>query len=464
MDLIVESDDPVLVPSGTSTPIPLGPDIVEWPYPRFFVGRYNVVLLTKNQSEELIAWELHLNAFGNWEGYASADLGSADGVQSIDYADFGLFYALAVARADGTRHVVLRDVTLSNATVDRDVFGLNLVQPSAQPTYSTVCNFDGQVVCGNMSNWQGLGTDGFAWSGIKNYAFDPLVDITAGFDVLLPHGTTGTPHTLYKLLPLDSSVIAYTDCGVCVLTPRLVESTFGWGQSFLALLGMTGATHVAGDRNIHGYIDLDNEFWLVENGGQKVTRRGYRSVIEELLKAAVPLIVSYLPLRRTFYVSNGLTTLVINDFGASTVHQGISSCIMGWDKVAYATFTDLEDRQVRVTVEATDFGVRAAKSVEDLLIGVDHDDATQVQAGTYWRSTSAMWHDPPHWRPYGPRGDIHIGVDAVEFRLAVRANEYLGTEVQTIKANLKFPDARFRRGVSAPTEGQQSSASGEAAS
>lgn len=442
-DEIVESGEPVLVPSKEV--ISLDADISEWPWPRFFIGRYNIICITKQRNNHLVAYEMFLNSFKNWEGYPSADLGLANEITTVDFADFGLFYSIATNSS-----VVLRDVSLDSDTIDRDVFGLNMVVSSEAPLYTTVCNFDGQVLCANISNYQELGKNGFAWSGIRNYEFSPENDRTAGFDVLLANDTSGDILSVHKISPLDDAAIAYTSHGNFILTPHVVGDTVVYGHEQIRGLGVKEKTHIGGDRSIQGFIDLNNDFWKLEAGGKKLTKSGYKEDIEELMETNTQIIVSYLKPRREFYISNGVKSLVINDYGSCTVHQAVSSCLVGWDGISYGTFRDFGDREARVVIDSTDFGSRGTKTLESIMVGAKRATTTRLSVGSYWKSSDDEdFHPPPRYSPGGPRGEGRVGITATEFRIVARASEYVDTEFQTIKVNVKFPDARFRRGISA---------------
>ena len=440
-DAIVESSDPVLDSPGE--PIEFGADIVQWPYPRFFFGNYNTICVSKQSNGHLVAYEMKLTEFASWEGYPCADLGVADTITSIDFADFGLFYSLCTNNA-----VYLRNVMLTNETVDRDVFGLNLVEPGSAPLYTAACNFHGQAVVANLAAWQGVGRNAIAWSGIKNYEFDPLVDKSAGWDILLANDNSGDILTVHALRPLESDVISYTDHGIFALTPRISGDVYTYSLEQLMGLGVAAKTHIGGDHSIHGFIDLNNEFWKVENNGQKFTKSGFREEIEELRSTDTEIIVSYHKPRREFYVSNGVISLIINDYGTCTVHQAVSSVAVGWDGRSYGTFRDFGDIEARVVVDTTDFGTRGVKTLESLLVGVEHDPEVQVLLGSFWRkSGTEEFRNSPRWVNGGPRGEGRVGITAPEFRMGVRANNYVNTKIQTIRANVKFPDARFRRGL-----------------
>lgn len=448
-DAIVESSDPVLDSPGV--PIALEPDISEWPYPRFFVGKYNTICVSKQSNNNLVAYEMKLNSFAEWEGYPSADLGPADAITTIDFADFGLFYVLLA-----NSNVFLRNVQLDPVTVDRDIFGLNLVQPSVVPVFSAVCNFNGQAVVGNLGNWQDCGSNAFAWSGIKNYEFDPLVDQSAGWDVLLANDSSGDILKIYSLHAMESRVISFTSHGVFSLEPRVNGDVYSWGITQLMGLGTREKTHAAGDHTIIGFIDSDNEFWKIENNGQKFTKSGFKKDIEELIEVNAPIIVSYLKPRREFYISNGVKSLIINDYGSCTVHQAVSSCLVGWDGMSYGTFRDFEDHQARIVVDTSDFGSRGKKTVESVMVGAKLAEESVLSVASYWRnSPTANFGNVPRWVFGGPGGEGRIGITSSEFRIAVRVDNYVGVEIQTIKVNLKFPDARFRRGVAATATGGQ---------
>ncbi len=437
------------------------PDVVTWPWPRIIGTQYHSLLFMLDATLNLVVWEMTLNDMAGWEGYIVGNLGPSSNILMIDVADFGPFYIIC-ASGLGTR-TWIRDTTKSLSDGSRTITGLQWLNEVLAPVMTTACNNRGQVVGGNIRNFQSLGTNGLLWSAIGNFEFDPSVDFTAGSSSLVENRSSGEPCTIHRVLALQEGVIVYTNYGNVALFDSFEDGSFTYGVVPLKGLGVNSGTHIAGSLYIHGFIDLNNEFWILENTsfrslsqtGGKLTNRGYKDQIEELKSTNTRLIVSYVPIHNRFYISNGVSSLIINDFGACMVHQAVSSVLIGWDNRLYGTFKDLGDREARIIFDGNDFQSRGFKTVESLLCGTLCAPTTVVQGAVQAKYRIRDEFVQGLWKPANDRGEIFIRSTALEHRLALRWSDYVGSSVWSLEANVKFPDSRFRRGIAASTTGQE---------
>ncbi len=435
------------------------PDVVTWPWPRIIATQYHSLLFMRDAILDLVVWEMTLNAMGGWEGYLVGSLGPAANVLTIDVADFGPFYVICTSGL-GTRTWV-RDITKTITGGSRT--SLQWLDEVDSPVMVTVCNNRGQVVGGNISSFQNLDSNGLIWSAIGNFDFDPQNDLTAGSSSLVENRSSGIPCYIYKVMAMHEAVIVYTNYGNVAIFDQMEGGIFTYGVVPLKGVGINSGTHVAGSLYLHGFIDLNNEFWLLENTsfrtlsqtGGKLTNRGYKDQIEELKSTDTGLIVSYVPIHNRFYISNGTSTLVINDFGACMVHQAVSGAVIGWDNRLYGTFRDYGDHEARIVFDGNDFQSRGLKTVESLLCGTLCSPTTVVQGASQAKYRMRDEFIQGRWKPANERGEIFIRSTALEHRLAVRWSEYVGSSIWSLEANVKFPDARFRRGIATSSTGQE---------
>lgn len=448
VDQIVESMAPVLTP--TEIPLEYPADILEWPWPRLIMTRSHALLFVKQQNGTLLCFEMQLTEFGSWNGYAVALIGEADEVSFIDVADFGPYYIIAT-----NSRVFARNPTLDAESADRDVFGVNLCDELEAPRFQTCCNYKQQLIGGNISEWLELGTNGVVWSGIGRLEFDPVVDKTSGFSSLISKRSDGTVCTIQRILPMQEGVVVYTNHGNVALLDGFVDPSFTYGLIPLQNpYGILNGNHVAGDEYYHGFIDVNKDFWTLESPlaqGGKLTKRGYRSYISSLFETGTEVIVSYIPHERQFYISNGQHSLVVNEYGAFTAHQAVSGVAVGWNGEFYGTFRDFGDKQGRVTLDATDFGSRGLKTLDSVLIGCSSSPGTEIEVSSKWRTDLHREMQNFHFLPISPRGEARMCLSAMEYKIQVRFSSYYGSEIHNIAANVKFPDARFRRGVESGT-------------
>ncbi len=436
-----------------------GSNIIDWPWPRIFPTKYRVLGCSKQVSGNLILSELRISS-GRYVFKPVQNLGSAAAINQIDVADFGPFYVVSTLGVDATS---IRQVQ----TFIRDTTKAAIYQclvPWTIPAMGTVCNFNGQLIGGNISAcipvgnpWEAFAPDTIVWSAIGNFEFNPLVDRTAGYYELLFPESGGKRATIYKVLPMGSTINVYSDAGKISLVPAQVGETFTYSPRMLSGLGIASGNHVAGDDYVQGFIDLNNDFWFFEHPnfnsdvGRSLTKVGFRLQISDMIAFVPPsgdsrLIVSYLPRDKRFYISNGNECLIINEFGGCKVFQSINSILIGHDKILYGAFKQSTDTEARIFTDSMDFGVRGLKSVEAILAGVSHSSGEKSSAAVDWRINKSSPFTRSVWKSSGPTGEVGIHVTAEEFRLGVKVSNYLGAEIETLNAAIKFSDHRFRRG------------------
>jgi hypothetical protein len=247
--------------------------------------------------------------------------------------------------------------------------------------------------------------------------------------------------------------VAYSDAGRFLLTPNPTPNGFTYGVKDLDGFGITSGNHVAGDKFIHGFIDVHRDFWTLESPhfsspiGGNYKKLGYRNYIMDLLDIG-DVIVSYVSKNKRFYISNGHQCLIINEFGACHVFQCPSSVIKASDGRLYGTFLSNPDTTGLLVSDGLDFGSRGLKSIEAIVGGVDATVGATVQYSVDWRHSRQSAFSRLPWRSVSPRGEARIGVTASEFRLAVRISNYADAQVEWLGVNIKFPDNRFKRGLS----------------
>jgi hypothetical protein len=439
-DQIVESSDPVLVPVPLEDvglePIP---DITNWPWPKLVPTAYHTFIFLEGAESILFLYELMLNDTGLWEGTNIGAIGAIADIDTVEVVDFGLYYVVCVT---GT-------TTRNFARLE----GNELLELS-QPLFATGCNNNGQLVGGNISHWQDLGSDGIIWSGIGSYEFNPGVEFTAGYKTLVNGILPGKRVTVKKILPFGGGCIVYTDFGSLFLSDRLIGNTFVYGANELEGIGVASGNHVAGNSFTQAFVNLNNELCKFQLGGttravKEMKILGFKRQIEELKEPGTPLLLSFLEDRNTFFLSNGVSTLVVNDFGAGMIHQAISGVVKGWNELLYATFRDMGDKEARVTLDSNAMDSRGKKTLEWIIADISCAATTHVSASAYWRNGVSEEYRTYYWKNGSPSGEFFIGLSAVEYRVAMRFSNYLESEIFGLKLNMKYPDSRTRRGIAA---------------
>lgn len=465
-DEIVESSTPTLKLPTVS--LSTDADIDTWPWPRLFQTRYHIFCATLQASGKLHLSEV-LTENGRIILIVVLDLGSAALIESIDIADFGSYYVVATygLTADAVPvpsiKTYVKNLSAINKFPSLDAF--------TTPTMGTVCNYQGQLIGGNIVNvptskWSDLNSDGVVWSGIGNLDFDPGYDLTSGFMPGQFPYSVGKAATVFKAMPMHSraatGIVVYSDAGRFHMSPERTETGFTYGVQLMSELGVTSGNHVAGDEFIHGFIDVYRDFWILESSQQAVQsggnykKLGYRSYIKELFDYTSSedhrVIVSYTPKNKRFYISNGNKCLVINEFGACHVFQLVSSIVRLSDGNLYGTFKSNPDTSAVIFSDTLDFGSRGFKTVESVVGGIDLAKDAITQYTVDWRQSRVDVFSRIPWRNTNPRGETRIGVTACEFRLGIKISNYVDAKIEWLGINIKFPDNRFKRGLSLAEE------------
>ena len=99
-----------------------------------------------------------------------------------------------------------------------------------------------------------------------------------------------------------------------------------------------------------------------------------------------------------------------------------------------------------------DFGSRGIKSVESMLVGLDHEHLLLrllLHLNGVWASSESF--QDFDWIPLGDNGEAGVHVAAREFRLRTKITNYLNSRLDYLTPNVKYSDQRFKRGLS-PTQ------------
>lgn len=418
-------------------------DITIWPRPLLVNSQYRLFSIVLQPNGGAYLLELYF-VNGAWTQRTAGPLGLSDTISQVDIADFGEFYVVAGLDTKGHQYCFSKQIESNTITHSED------------PCFGTCCNFRGQLVVGNIhtdnpnSIWAEYGTAGIVWSEIGNCEFNPYVDRTIGFKQEQFPFNTGVKPIIYSMLPTLNGVVVYSNSGVVLLVPELVTNTFTYSAQNREGIGVASGRHCAGDLSIHGYVNLDREFYYVEPNGQQ-TKRGYKEIITRMFDQDPRIVVSYLPKDQRFYVSNSIECLVINKYGAYQCHQKVAGAAVAPNGVLYGSFMDDRDIEARITSDNMDFGSRGIKSVESLLVGLDHIETTEASASVDWRMSSNEAFENFDWITLGDNGEAGIHVSAREFRIRAKVSNYVGARVDYLTPNIKYSDQRFKRGIS-PTQ------------
>jgi len=407
-----------------------------------FITPYGLFAIMKVE-EETTYYIIEANYDGaNWSWFLAAFLNNVGIINYVDFADFGPFYVLSIVNTLGQVYTYYRDTTASTET-------LCLVAQDA-PAFGTACNFRGQLIGGNISSddapWDSLTSRSIVWSAIGNAELDPGTNVMAGFSTLLLDSVSSEVPIIKRVMPLGRQVAVYSDSGVLMLSPSVQGPSYTLGQELVQIAGVRSGNHIAGDRLVQGLIDLENKFWVIEAGG-KIGEIGYQEFIAPIVEHENETIVSYLEKDRTFYISNGVDCLVINQYGAYKCHQLVSSVLRTPSGMLLGTWDTTDDETAYISTDSMDFGSRGIKSLESVTVDFTADGDYLAYVGADFkydgRANFVRFRDVL----CNPEGEAGLHVAAANFRLRFTLSDYTNAELRYLLANIKYSDQRYKRGT-----------------
>lgn len=425
--------------------------IENWPWPRIIVTDRNQYYVNLNSTGGITVCKTSLFPPYGWQIQPLLTLPPSEAIENVDIADFDPFIVVSTLTKRGLNSSS-PDMYARNTLVTLGNEDLQVFNQITNIICGVNCNFNNQFIGGHIVDSAGnLDLNCIVWSGIGNFFLSPFDDVTSGYTRVSQLGSGSLTGVVHRILKLGNKFVVYTDSGKRLFAPESVENTFTYSNFPLDGLGIKWSTHVAGDETIHGYVDLANDFNVVETNG-KVTRIGYKEFIKPMVEFVHPtrrsdLIVSYLPRDRRFYLSNGNECLIINKYGAYKCHQLVSSIIDGFDGKLYGTFFDTGDREARITTDNLSFGSRGIKSVESITSDLDHASNSRAFYSVDWRMNSTKGFTSSKPKFDGPSGEAGIHVAGTDFRIKIKLNEYRNSSLTNILVNVKYSEQRFKRGT-----------------
>jgi len=381
---------------------------IDWPFPQLFIGPYARLLATRDKLYSLDA---------NWNVTLEADEITPGSV--FDMADFGSYVLLANDSGMIERDVASGIYTSFGVWVDH-------------PMVSTICNFKGQAVGGNVrTSWHGCGYNSVVWSDIGSLNFVPDRRNEAGFRPMPWQGC------VLRVMRLEDVVMVYGDNGIASLVPTSTASlgkypaTFGLKEIMNVGISHKGA--VGGDEHVHVFVDKKGWLWKAHSG--KLERLGYQEYMKQMTLNQI--MVSHDPSEKEFFISDGVKGFLLTDHGLCEVHQLVTSA-SSLDGVSIGVYEDSGDLEFRATTDAIDYGLRAFKTIAALELQADY-------AGVDWKVDGSFKSNP--WVRVNDAGVATVQTTAIEFRLRAKSSSYVNANLDYIKSRLKLVDKRAIRGV-----------------
>lgn len=431
---------------------------VTWSYPQIFFGDYYTLAFAivataadcgagfPAADGNLVMFEL-VNDSDVWTATALYDFGNPAYIDQLDVMDFGQFYTVSAFGYNGATavHTCIRRNPGTAAPL------ITALPTTKAPKFITGCNFNGQAVIGGINstdaNWSALGLPGVAWSAIGYFDFRPYdANNVAGYRRM--PWENGGKGIVYKVQKLGKGVMVFGDGGQTFLYP-VSEPVVTFGMKHLPGAGIRSGGHVAGDENVICYIDRNYDLWRI-SADLKLEKLGYREYMKSLVTHANRTLMSYVPAKKRFYISNGNESYILTEQGLYTTDQMITSA--GDYKGTLCGFwADGSDIEIRLKTDRLDFGVQGLKTLEGLEFGV-HYNATGAKLSAdydFLYDYNATSFSSVGWGDLTPLGQITKRVTAREFRIKLKGTTYKSAtfNLDSILAKVKFPDKRTIRGL-----------------
>jgi len=304
------------------------------------------------------------------------------------------------------------------------------------PRFSTGCNFNGQIVAGNVkTTWHDCGTGSIIWSRIGSVDFTPGGDNEAGFRNIPWEGD------VLRVMKLGKGVVVYCENGILVLTP--FNQTFG--ADTLMEVGIPSMSAVGGNENIHVFVDTDGNLWRM-NKDFDVQKLGYREYMN--LMTAASIVVEHNPVLREFHISDPTYAYVLTEHGLAQCYQEVTTVVV--DKgTSYGVFTDQSDAEARIVTDVMDFGLRGMKTTQTFELATYHPSGSGtygITAALDWRVDKTAAFTRGNSVAVNPLGIATLIHTAEEFRLALTYTNYASVELDFINVRIKVSDKRALRG------------------
>ena len=402
-------------------PLPVTVDMhYNWPFPQFLTGElYNILVIRDNVLAKDIVYSV------NDDHSVVSLVASVNQGTLMEVADFGEY----IFMTNGVIIIYWNPALAAWATTTATI---------AFPMLRTVCNFNGQLVGGNVvSVWHDCDETFYVWSKIGSADFAPWIDNEAGYR-RCPYGGE-----VYHTRKLGDIVVGYSSKGIVAIYP-VSSPVPGYGFKEFSNIGVINRGAVGTGLMNHIYVGED--YILREVTKEGVKELGYQSYMEELGNVE-DIIVNYDPANEDFYISNSSKTYLLSPNGLTEVMQH-PSAVWRRDNESYM-LPDAEDLdKPYLCTEVFDMGYKGQKTIFSM-----ESDAMLVtgpEAGIDYANDLTTWHNE-FYKPINNMGIAAITTAGNMFRFRLKFSTVdEETVIGYLRARYKMTDLRGIRGVYAP--------------
>lgn len=329
------------------------------------------------------------------------------------------------------------------ATVIRDGETGNFsIYPMTHPI-GTLLNYNGQLIAANLGddkeNW-------VAWGNIGKVYLDKLLnnEDRSNTSGMMPMGFHGEILTAKKL---GDKIMLYGAEGISAIksgSVRPYKTMSEFGREDLFPFGIAGKGCVAGDDDLHVFIDNFGYFNAIDKTG-KHNRLGYSNYIANLTNE---IVINFDKLKEEYYISDGSRCYMFSS-GMSEIFQSPSG-IVRQGSVLYGVTYDDADETAYITTNTFNMftdSIKTAQTVELMLTGTGVQGAVDYKFQPNDSFTRGMMKNISRHGTFVPM------ISGVDLRLHVSAGTYVGFSLDSAVIRFKLSDKRTIRGPYAqPTE------------
>lgn len=248
--------------------------------------------------------------------------------------------------------------------------------------------------------------------------------------------------SVLAMRPLGDGIVIYGEDGVTALTPFLSRDTqiSTMAQRTVANFGILSRSAIAGDSNIHLFIDQKGKLWSI-NSELSLQPLGYEYLFSPLLNSN--LTITYDSNEGDFYISSD-TRCFLFAGGLTEVNDRITS---GFNLAGdfNAMFTTFADDEILVTSSIFDFGYRGIKTITSLQMGAHHTKPLSVAVDYRFSDNESFSRTP--FVPVNKEGGAVVRISGTDFRFVIKGETDSGFELDYMQTKWQASDKRQIRGT-----------------
>lgn len=240
---------------------------------------------------------------------------------------------------------------------------------------------------------------------------------------------------------LGGNVVVYTASGTMLLTHKNVDGFTVLSPVAMYQVGPAGRDAWCASENRHLFVDASGFLYeLIADGN--LVRHGFTEYLQPLLAGDIR--ISYSELFGTWRISSSTKGYVKTGSGLfESKQRAISSMYLEGGEVG--TFTEADDDEARVVTNALDMGERGLKSIGWINLGIT--DTANVSVAIDYRYQKDQGYTRTPWVPVNYEGCAFIRASGIDFRVAIKSDNYSNFQLDYIQVRYQSTDRRYVRGV-----------------